>query len=155
MSDSSNGYELSVTTWIDAPVEQVWQAMTERQPEWFCPKPWRAEPGNQERRAGGSAESTFYGPDGEVMPQKGVYLAWEPNKRFVFTDALTADLSPAGPFMVGYFEIEPEGKGTRYTARARHWTEEAYKQHKEMGFEGGWQICADQLKELCETAKVA
>jgi len=24
-----------------------------------------------------------------------------------------------------------------------------------MGFEGGWQICADQLKELCETAKVA
>ena len=32
MSDSSNGYELSVTTWIDAPVDQVWQAMTERQP---------------------------------------------------------------------------------------------------------------------------
>ena len=33
MSDSSNGYELSVTTWIDAPVDQVWQVMTERQPE--------------------------------------------------------------------------------------------------------------------------
>jgi uncharacterized protein YndB with AHSA1/START domain len=154
MSDSSNGWELSVTTHIDAPTNQVWHAMTERMPEWFCPRPWRAEPGRQDRRAGGIAEMTMYGPNGEVQPSTGIYLAWEPGKRFAFTDALTPDLMPAGPFMVGVFEIAPEGKGTRYTARARHWTEQAMKQHKEMGFEGGWQICAEQLKELCESTRV-
>ena len=39
---------------------------------------------------------------------------------------------------------------TRYTARARHWTDEDAKRHREMGFEPGWGACADQLKALCE-----
>lgn len=48
------------------------------------------------------------------------------------------------------WEIEPEGDGTRYTARARHGTDEAMKQHAAMGFEEGWDACADQLKDLAE-----
>jgi uncharacterized protein YndB with AHSA1/START domain len=52
--------------------------------------------------------------------------------------------------MLGIWEIAPEGSGTRYTARARHWTSESMLHHKEMGFEEGWGICADQLKALCE-----
>ena len=51
----------------------------------------------------------------------------------------------------GFWEIEPEGSGTRYTARARHWTDEALEQHRAMGFEAGWGACADQLKALCES----
>lgn len=54
--------------------------------------------------------------------------------------------------MVGLWGIEPEGDGTHYTARARHWTDETRKQHQEMGFEEGWGACADQLKALCENA---
>jgi len=66
------------------------------------------------------------------------------------TDAITADLQPAGAFMIGIWELEPEGTGTRYTARARHWTDEAMNQHKAMGFEQGWAVCMDQLAALCE-----
>ena len=55
-------------------------------------------------------------------------------------------------WLIGIWSVEPEGEGTRYTARARHWTEEAAKQHAEMGFEQGWGACADQLKLLCESA---
>jgi uncharacterized protein YndB with AHSA1/START domain len=142
--------ELSVTTYIDAPPEKVWDVMTNRQEEWWCPKPWRAEFNVQERRAGGRAEATFYGPDGEVMPQNGIYLAWDEGRRFVSTDAFQGDFQPSGPFMVGIWEIAPEGSGTRYTARARHWTEEACKRHKDMGFDAGWGACMAQLKELCE-----
>jgi hypothetical protein len=40
--------------------------------------------------------------------------------------------------MIGIWSIEPEGSGTRYTASARHWTEEAMRQHQEMGFIQGW-----------------
>ena len=60
------------------------------------------------------------------------------------------DFTPAGPFMIGFWEIAPEGDGTRYTARARHWTEEAMQQHQEMGFVEGWGVCADQLAAICE-----
>lgn len=142
--------ELSVTRYIAAKPDVVWHAMTERQTEWWCPKPWTIEIIEQDRRAGGRDAMIMHGPDGEKMPQEGIYLAWEPGKRFVSTDAVTADFSPAGPFMVGFWEIEPEGEGTRYTARARHWTKEAMEQHRDMGFVEGWQICADQLAELCE-----
>lgn len=93
---------------------------------------------------------TMYGPDGEVMPQNGIYLAYEEGRRFVTTDAIVDDFQPSGPFMIGIWEIEPEGEGTRYTARARHWTAETAKQHEEMGFEEGWGACVAQLAEICE-----
>jgi uncharacterized protein YndB with AHSA1/START domain len=147
MSDAN---ELSVTRLIDARPEKVWDVMVNRQEEWWCPKPWQAKVDRQERRAGGACDMTFYGPDGESEPQNGIYLAWDEGHRFVTTDAVTADFEPHGPFMIGIWEIEAEGTGTRYTARARHWSEETMKQHAEMGFEEGWGVCADQLKALCE-----
>jgi uncharacterized protein YndB with AHSA1/START domain len=142
--------ELCVTRHIAAPPEIVWQVMTDRQEEWWCPAPWRAKVDHQDRRAGGRCDMTFYGPDGEREPQNGIYLAYEEGWRFVTTDAVTGDFRPSGPFMVGIWEIAPEDGGTRYTARARHWTDEAFAQHRDMGFEAGWGACADQLKALCE-----
>jgi uncharacterized protein YndB with AHSA1/START domain len=154
MTDSIDGWELSVTRHINVPPDRVWDAMANRMSEWFCPRPWRFGVVEEDRRSGGRTVSIMYGPNGEEMRNEGIYLAYEPGKRFAFTDALTADLVPHGPFMIGIFEIAPEGGGTRYTARARHWSEETMKQHQEMGFEPGWAICADQLKALCEEAKV-
>ena len=142
--------ELSVTTFIDASPAKVWDAMVNRQEEWFCPAPWRFESLVQERRPGGRNKSVFRGPDGEEMPQEGIYLAWDEGRRFASTDAIKGNLEPAEPFMIGIWEIEPEGDGTRYTARARHWREEDRKRHEEMGFVEGWQACADQLKAICE-----
>jgi uncharacterized protein YndB with AHSA1/START domain len=79
-------------------------------------------------------------------------LAWDEGRRFAFTDAIVGDLEPAGPFMIGIWSTEPEGSGTRYTALARHWSEEDSKRHEELGFTEGWGACADQLKALCEAA---
>ena len=92
----------------------------------------------------------MHGPDGATSPIDGVLLEVTTGHRFVFTDAVTADWQPKGPFMVGGFEIAPEGSSTRYTAWARHWTEAAMTQHREMGFEEGWGTVADQLKALAE-----
>lgn len=124
--------------------------MANRIEEWWCPKPWRAEFRPLERKAGGTSVCTMYGPNGEIHPNPGLVLAWDEGMRFSFTDAITGDLEPSGPFMIGIWEIQPEGDGTRYTARARHWTEEDSKRHAEMGFEEGWRACMRQLKDLCE-----
>ena len=150
MTDTA--HELSVTRLIAAPPAKVWDIMVNRQEEWWCPVPWRAKVDRQDRRAGGVCNMTFYGPDGEESQQNGIYLAYEEGRRFVTTDAVTGDFIPAGPFMIGIWEIAPDGNGTRYTARGRHWTEEAMKQHEEMGFIDGWGACADQLKALCEAS---
>ena len=149
MTEPAN--ELSISRHIDAPPAKVWDVLVNRQNEWWCPVPWRAEVDFQDRRPGGRCELTMYGPDGEVAPQHGIYLAWDEGRRFVTTDAVTGDFQPSGPFMIGIWEIAPEGEGTRYTASARHWTEEARKQHDEMGFHQGWGACADQLAALCES----
>lgn len=143
-------HELKVTRFIAAPTAAVWDVMANRTAEWWCPTPWRADVDLWDRRAGGSSDTVMYGPDGEVHRHGGVFLAWDEGRRFASTDAVTAELEPAGPFMIGIWEIAPEGTGTRYTAIARHWTEEAAKQHEDMGFTQGWTACADQLAAICE-----
>ena len=151
---STENLELSVTRFIAAPPEVVWQVMTERQEEWWCPVPWRAKVIAQEWRAGGRSEMVFKGPSGEEMPQLGTFLEVTPGVRFVATDAVLRDANgqwrTEGPFQIGIWEIAPEGEGTRYTARARHWSVATMKSHEDMGFVAGWAACADQLAALCE-----
>lgn len=142
--------ELMVSRHIAASPAAVWDVMVNRTGEWWCPVPWRADCDAWERRPGGSAATTMYGPDGEVHSHGGVFLAWDEGVRFASTDAVTGALEPAEPFMIGIWEVTPEGDGTRYTARARHWTEEAMRRHDEMGFVDGWTACADQLATICE-----
>ena len=143
-------HELSITRTIAAPPVKVWEIMTQRMGEWWCPKPWRAEVEQLDHAAGGRSIITMYGPNGEVNRHPGFVLAWDEGKRFAFTDAIEGDLQPAGPFMIGIWGIEADGTGTRYTACARHWTAESMEHHREMGFTEGWGACADQLKALCE-----
>jgi uncharacterized protein YndB with AHSA1/START domain len=147
---AENGWELSITRYIAAPPEKVWDIMANHMEEWWCPKPWRAEIDNLEHRAGGVSNITMYGPDGEVHPHPGYVLAWDEGRRFAFTDAIVGDLMPAGPFMIGIWEITPEESGTRYTACSRHWDEATAKRHEDMGFIDGWGACADQLVALAE-----
>jgi uncharacterized protein YndB with AHSA1/START domain len=121
-------------------------------PRWFCPKPWRAEVVSMDVRPGGASRMIFHGPNGESFPNDGVYLDVAPNKKLVFTDAFAEGWRPAGqPLFVGEVTFEDAGNGeTLYIARARHWTDEATRQHVEMGFEQGWGIVAEQLEEVAQ-----
>ena len=156
MSDS-NGHELSITRHIDAPPETVYRVYTERMEEFWAPKPWKTRVIAQELRPGGRSSIEMTGPNGESHPGEGVYLEVVPGKRIVFTNSFTAgwqpktDMDSACDFpMVAIITFDPEGSGTRYTARVRHWDEDALKKHEEMGFEEGWNMVAAQLAELAE-----
>ena len=92
----------------------------------------------------------MHGPNGEAMPQEGVYLDVVAERRIVFTDAFAADWRPAGPFMVGIMEFAPEGDRTRYRGIARHWTAEAKAQHEVMGFAESWSKVAAQLEAVAK-----
>ena len=142
--------ELSVNRLIDAPVATVWKVATERLAEWWCPKPWTAEIVEQQWRPGGRSAILMRGPNGEEMLHDGVMLEVTQGVRFVFTDAFTVGWKPQTPMMVGTMAFAGEGGKTRYTASARHWTEDAYNGHKAMGFEQGWTAVAEQLAALAE-----
>ncbi len=152
-------FDLSVERRIAAPPSRVWEIMTGRIAEWWCPKPWTTTIVELDWRRGGAFHVIMRGPSGEADCQGeqsvgGVLLEVEPERRFVFTDAFSKGWQPQKPFIVGIFEIEPDGDGTHYRATARHWTAEDMEKHREMGFEAGWGAVADQIAGLAEEARV-
>jgi len=149
--------ELSVTRFIEAPPETVWRVYTERTAEWWAPKPWKTRIAAFELRPGGRFDFEMVGPEGEHHPGEGVVLEAVPCERIVVTNAFAAGWEPRTTMesdcdfpSVTIVAFEPEGAGTRYTARVRHWTEAAVKAHEAMGFEPGWNAVAAQLAELAE-----
>ena len=148
-------HELSITRLIDAPVDAVWRAWTGDTGAWFCPRPWTAEFVTQDLRTGGRSEIVMRGPAGEENRLEGVYLEVIPGRRIVSTDAFTAGWHPAGPFMLRIDDFAEEDGKTRYTATARHWTQEARDNHAAMGFEAGWNAATDQLEAIALTFAAA
>lgn len=149
VATGAHGHELVLDRILDGTPDQIWTAwMT---PEilvtWFCPAPWTVSEAIIEPEVGGRFACTMHGPEGEVMPNDGVFLLVEPMRRWITTDAFVKGWLPAGqPFMSAEVALTPLGNGrTRYVATARHWSEAAMKQHEAMGFHAGWGIVADQL----------
>jgi uncharacterized protein YndB with AHSA1/START domain len=151
MTDAADPRDLVLTRHIKGAPELVYRCWTEPElmKQWFCPRPWTTPVIETDVRPGGSNYILMRGPEGEEMPNRGVYLEVVPGRRLVTTDAFTDAWTPSEkPFLTIVLTFEPEGDGCRYTARARHWTVEDKAQHEAMGFEVGWGICADQLEEV-------
>ena len=144
--------ELAFCKILNAPREKVFQCWT--QPElitkWFTPPPWKTTHAEIDLRAGGANLITMTGPNGEEMPNRGVYLEVKPNEKLVFTDAFTKAWQPSSnPFMAVTLTFEDAGAGkTKYTVRVNHWKAEDCQQHLNMGFYQGWGIATDQLEAL-------
>jgi len=155
MSSGTARHELVLMREIDAPREKIFRAWTDPEllKQWFCPKPWGVSLAELDVRTGGSSVIVMNGPNGEVVDNRGVYLEVVPNEKIVFTDAFkTAWVPSEKPFMTGIVLLEPLGDGkTKYTAIARHWTEEDKKTHEAMGFHEGWGAATDQLAALVAT----
>jgi uncharacterized protein YndB with AHSA1/START domain len=141
-------HELVLNRFIPFPPAMVYRAWTDPTliTQWFTPAPWKTTAAETDVRAGGSSFIEMQGPDGEVMPNRGIYLEVIPNEKLVFTDAFTEAWVPsAKAFMVGELTFTPEGEGTRYIARVRHWSAEDKQMHEQMGFEPGWNAATDQM----------
>jgi uncharacterized protein YndB with AHSA1/START domain len=144
---------LSITRHFAAPRAIIWRCWVEADllKQWYCPKPWYVSEVDHDIRPGGVANVTMNGPNGEVMPNYGQFLEVADGERLVFTDAYIGDWmpSPNAPFMTGYVILldHPDG-GTTMEWGARHWSDESVAQHRDMGFEAGWNAAADQLDAL-------
>jgi uncharacterized protein YndB with AHSA1/START domain len=143
--------ELVLTRIIAAPREKIFRAWTEPQllKQWFAPLPYTTPVAELDVRPGGANLIVMRGPDGNDMPNRGVYLEVVKNERLVFTDAYTKAWQPsAKPFMTVILTFEDEAGKTQYTARVAHWTVADREVHEKMGFHRGWGQCTDQLAAL-------
>lgn len=154
--------ELSVTRLIDAPPETVYRAWIGRPDDWFAPKPWTTPTTEWDLSAGGRMFTVMRSPEGEDMAEEGLFLEVVPNEKIVFTNMFAAGWEPrrlsgdgCDLGMVAIVTFEPEGSGTRYTARVLHWDEATLKRHEEIGFHEGWAQCTAQLAEIAEAETVS
>jgi uncharacterized protein YndB with AHSA1/START domain len=147
--------ELVLTRVIDAPREKLWRCWTEPKliVQWFTPPPFKTIHAETDVRSGGSSYILMKAPEGQEMPNRGVYLEVVKNEKLVFTDAYTTAWEPSGkPFFTGILTFEDMGGGkTKYTARVVHWTKEDCEAHEKMGFHQGWGIATDQMTALAKT----
>ena len=144
-------HELILTRLIDAPRELLYRAWTDPEmlKQWFAPLPYTTPHAELDVRPGGSNLIVMAGPDGQEMPNRGIYLEVVPNEKIVFTDAFTSAWVPSPkPFMTVILTFEPEAGKTRYTARVRHWSIADRETHEKMGFHPGWAKATDQLVAL-------
>jgi uncharacterized protein YndB with AHSA1/START domain len=147
---------------IDVPPERVWHAWTrpEQLKKWFTPKPWKTVHCEIDLRPGGLFRTVMRSPEGNEYPGDGCYLEVIENERLVWTNALQAGYRPAAPSVAdpghepselrftAILLLEPNGKGTKYTAIAMHPDAAAAKRHAGMGFHDGWGKALDQLVEM-------
>lgn len=140
---SSRSHETRIT--IDAPIEEVWKAITEAGEiaRWFAPK-MTVEPG-----AGGSMLADF----GPGLEWKNAIEVWEPNRHLRLVETRDRMLTPPGVEqkmetcrLVQDYYLEAEGGTT--VLRLVHsgfgatsdWDDE-YE-----GTRGGWAVCFLRLK---------
>jgi uncharacterized protein YndB with AHSA1/START domain len=150
----SADHELVLTRLIDAPRAKLFRCWTEPGllKQWFAPFPYTTPVAEVDLRVGGATHMVMRSPDGHEIPCPGTYLEVVPDRKLVFTDAYMGDWMPKNgkPFMTAIITFDDEDGKTRYTARVRHWSAEDKKTHEDMGFHGGWGICADQLAALAK-----
>lgn len=150
-ASSISNRELVLTRLIDAPREKVYRVWTDPEllKQWFAPLPYTTPVAKLDVRPGGANLIVMRDPQGNDMPNAGVYLEVIKNEKLVFTDAYTKAWEPSEkPFMTVILTFEDEGGKTRYTARVLHWSVADRETHEKMGFQQGWGQCADQVEAL-------
>ena len=72
----SNDRELVLSRIIDAPREKVFRAWTDAEllKQWFAPKPYTTPFAELDVRAGGSSRVVMRSPEGQDIPNHGVFL---------------------------------------------------------------------------------
>ncbi|WP_407049079.1 SRPBCC family protein [Methyloraptor flagellatus] len=155
MTRTDDSRDLVLERVLDTTPDKAFRCWTDPSlvPHWFCPPPWKAVRAVFDVRSGGTSEVEMHGPEGQVFVNRGLFLEVVPNRKLVFTDAYVDAWTPSErPFMTGILTFDDLGDGrTRYVARVRHWSEDARREHEQMGFHQGWGIATDQMVALART----
>ena len=149
--------DIEIIRHLAAPPARIWRCWSEPDlfRQWYAPKPWTIPEAVLDLRPGGRFHMVWAGPDGQTFTHEGAFLEAVPPQKLVFTDLMTQGFAPVpavspdfGPAFTAILTFAAEGTGTLYRAVARHATPADCKANREMGFQDGWAVTADQLDTL-------
>ena len=106
-----------------------------------------------EVRPGGALVTRISEDGGPFQPHlSGCFLAVDPGRLIVFTNALVGGWRPAEqPFMTAIVTLGDHPQGTDYAALVMHKSGADRDMHEELGFYDGWGTVIGQLAALVET----
>jgi uncharacterized protein YndB with AHSA1/START domain len=147
--------ELILSRVLKAPRHLIYACWTtpEHMVHWFMPKPHFVDNITIDLRPGGQYDSIMH-VDGAAIPSRGCVLDAIKDRRFAFTDLMTANFQPVaepGPGFTATIDLSDHPDGTLYHVTARHRTAEDAQKHETMGFTTGWGMVADQLEAYAQT----
>lgn len=147
--------QLILSRVLKAPRHLIYACWTspEHMVHWFMPKPHFITDIMIDLRPGGRFDSTMH-VDGAGIPSQGCVLDAVKDRRFAFTDLMTADFQPVANPGLGFtatIDLSDHAEGTLYHVTARHRTIEDASKHEAMGFTVGWGIVATQLDEYARS----
>ena len=88
--------DLIITRIFNAPPKKVFKAWTDPEliKQWFAPLPYTTPIAELDVRPGGANLIVMRDPQGNDLPNRGVYLEVVQNERLVFTNAYTSAWEP-------------------------------------------------------------
>lgn len=146
--------DLEISRIIKAPRAAVWAAWTNPDSfaKWWLPAPTLCRVEEMDLRPGGALTTLMSENGGAFQPHlRACYLAVEPERRIVFTNALVGGWRPAEQaLMTAVITMEDHDLGTAYRAVAMHKNHEDQVMHRDLGFHDGWGMVTAQLAKLVE-----
>lgn len=138
-----------------ADVSKVWDYFTQSEliDQWWGPKPWRCETVHMDFKENGIWHYAMVGPDGEKRYARAKYGEIMKHRSFDWMAAFCDEKgevnqdSPQSQWLIGFTGIED---GTKITVNIHFQSEEAMKNHIDMGFEEGFKMGLRQLEEVLE-----
>lgn len=152
--------DLKLERIVDVPPAVVWACWTmpKHIKKWFTPAPWKTVDARVDLRPGGEIYFVMESPEGQRYPNTGCFLEIVKNERLTWTNALLPGFRPAASGAASAGDLifsatilmKKHGRGTKYTAIARHRDESDSQKHAKMGFHDGWGKALDQLVALAK-----
>ena len=156
IADFDPALDLSIERVIKAPVSLVWNAWADPRnlEQWWVPAPARARVTDFALAPGGAFETEIEeGGNGFRPHVRFCFLAVEPQRLIVFTNALTSGFRPAEkPFITAAIRLLPTEAGTHYSAHVMHRSRDDRDTHERLGFYDGWGTVTAQLATFVEAA---
>lgn len=147
--------DLTLTRVIKAPRTRIWQAFADPRAfeQWWIPAPYLCRVIEMDMRPGGAFVTEMSDGGKAFTPHiNACFLEIIPEKKFVFTNALTGGWRPAENYypsaLTAIITLTDKDGGTEYAAHVMHKNAGDRDQHNEMGFLEGWGTCATQLAKM-------
>ena len=148
--NASHARELVITRTLDAPRNHVWRLFTdpEHASQWWGPKNFTLSALQMDQRVGGRWRAVIRSPEGQELPQSGVYREIVPPERLAFT--FTWESEGPESEMLCTFTFHERGTKTEMTFRKGPFaTAESHDSERD-----GWNECFDRLVEYLERSPV-